>query len=109
MRRRDVGNYIMMTDIAKILGVSQKKVDEIEDRCYDVMAQVCEDGKRDTVARSLKKLCNGDLEAFYTGFVMGRLTQLEADVHESIEEHYGAHTSRLAQARDDIANHPEFG
>ena len=104
-----MGNYIMMTDIAKVLGVDQQVVDRIEEKCYDVIAHICEDGKRDSVTRSLQELCDGDKEAFYAGFVMGRLTQLEADVHESIEEHYGAHTSKLAQARDSIANHPEFG
>jgi len=106
-----VGN-ITMTDMAKALGIPQKRADVLNDKCFGTIAQLQEDGEMNQIDKAIKCISGfgkTGKEVFYLGLIFGRIIQIEATAQDGAEKYVEHHWRELAKAREKLSEHPEFG
>ena len=105
MQRGDLGN-IMMTDVAKALGISQKRADVLNESCFE---HISKEGKIEKTIHCLNKVAKTNEERFYIGMVFGRIVQTDAIMHEGIDKFMKHNWCGFSKAKDKLSEHPEFG
>jgi len=97
-----------MSDITELLGLSEKRAEEIEEECYTTIADLQGQGKQNQVHAAIKHLSSTDRtreEQFFAGFMLGRIVQINAAALDGSDV-YIDHTANCVEK---VKAHPEFG
>lgn len=100
-----------MKDVAKVLKIEPQKAEQIVKQCYITIAKLQSKGTKGQVIKTIEAVHDiGKTmpECFYTGFMLGRIIQINATAKEGIETFLEDQAKHLAWAHDEIAEHQEF-
>ena len=97
-----------MSDITELLGLSEKRAEEIEEECYTMIAALQEQAKPNQVQKAIKSLSTAgktQKEQFFAGFMLGRIVQINATALDGADAYVDYTAGCVAKVKE----HPEFG
>lgn len=102
----------IMYDVAEVMNVSKKRAKRLADECYKQIARLQQEDvsqQVDGVIEHVTGLCKSESEYFLTGFLLGRIVQINETALEGAAPFFNEHLASLEKATEKMREHPEFG
>ena len=101
-----------MTDLAKVMGIRQKRADVLNNMCFSTIAKLQDNSEVNQIEKAVKILFESvktEEERFYVGIIFGRIIQNDAIAQDGAEKFVAHHWRELEKAKAKLSEHPEFG
>ncbi len=100
-----------MPSIPNILGIDEKRAEELMAACYSKLAEIEEKPDNGQISEAIKHMFDEGRaveEKFFAGYILGRVVQINAALLDDATPWIQAHLEQLEKAKDERKTHPEF-